>query len=743
MAVKKGRASRVYEGGGKHPGSGTVSAAIDKNAAPGTLEGGPQVENWADDPQAECHIEALALYSKIVKLFDNKEEQASRIVEYWDIYNAQPDENLQYAGNSLCYVPAVRDALNARAKRCLKQLFPANHRHVDGLSSDGSIPYTQLSLLEHYIRKTQLKSVVRSVLISGDVTGQWNLGVDWSKSYRHVKELTKRNPLIETIDGENIADLGLEDPLADEVEELDERDVVEEAIELFDIATEDIAVLPPTCNDLQKARAVAVRLRLSKEQIEAMVDEGVFILPEGSDLDDFMRSDGSKEKTKAPDKRQTQDAGIRTEGSVKYGMFYQVDVKLDFGAKHKEAAIVYYSGPDTIIGLIKNPLWSGKRAVISQPVDRINGSFFGKSKIEPVKFMQWNLCDFWNMGQDSAMYSLLPIFKADPLNNPNWAQMVMGLAAVWPIAPGDMDVVKMPQLWKDSQQMCSGIKAQIWESLEVNESMMGRMPQGRKNNQLMQKMQQEQEINITDHAERFEEVMLNPLVEFLFEFDQQFRTAAVTIQSRGEIGAEASIKEIPVQQWGEKYFFSWCGTAFMRNTQLIQQQIASMNVMKGIPAALLNGRRFDFTPFIERLAENAWGPELASKILIDERNMFTIDAEVENEILHNGMEVQVHEADNDPEHLQKHMRAAGPSGDPGGLFKTHMARHMLSMQAKREKQMAQAQAMQKGAPGAPGGAGPGVPGGPRPGAMPGDPRAAQNPPGAVQQDDMPGAPGRG
>jgi hypothetical protein len=52
-----------------------------------------------------------------VKAYENQAEQSDRIEEYWNIYNAQPDENLQYSGNSQGYVPAVRDCVNARTKR--------------------------------------------------------------------------------------------------------------------------------------------------------------------------------------------------------------------------------------------------------------------------------------------------------------------------------------------------------------------------------------------------------------------------------------------------------------------------------------------------------------------------------------------------------------------------------------------------------------------------------------------------
>jgi len=710
------------------------SATVDSKADPTT--------NWADQPESKAYESAADLYRLVQQGFENKNEQADALSAYWNIYSATPDENQQYLGNSQGYIPAVRDAINARAKRALKQLFPANHKHVDGVSSDGKAPYVQLSLLEHYIRKTKLKATIRSMLVAGDVTGQWNLMLDWSKTERHITKLVKRNPALQQLDGEDISDLGIDDPTLEE-EDTEEEDIIEEGPDIVDFATEDIAVIPPTCTDLQKAKAVAVRLRMSPEKVREMVDEGVFILPEETEIAEFCRSDASRDR-KNPDKMHTKDAGVKTEGTYKYALIYMVYTKLNLGGEHKESAIVYYASEKDIVGIIKNPLWSGKVPIISAPVDRIQGSFFGKSKVEPVKFLQWQATDFHNMGQDSAMYSLMPVMAVDPLKNPNWATMTLGLAAMWPIGPDGVKPIVFPALWKDAYQIVEAMKKQIWESMDVNEMMMGKTPAGRKNNQMMGQMQQEQSINITDHASRCEEEMLNPLVEMLFEFDQQFRTDDVMIESRGEIGAKAAIEVIPVQQWGERYFFRWTGTEFMAGMQQLQQQIAWMNVLKGIPPQQMNGLTLDVTPILQSGTERIFGVEIAPKILVDKRNQYSLDPEVENEIMHNQMPVDVHEADDDPKHLQSHMQAAAMNTDPMGHYKMHMMAHMAQMQRKREM----AQPSPQGVPGGPGGgpgtpAPPGVAGGPRPGAQPAPPRGAQNPPGAVSADAMPGQPGRG
>ena len=727
------------------------SASIDALAAPDAVVGKKnKLENWADRPDSDAYAQAAKLYPLLVKGYQNKDGQDQRIREYWNVYNAIPDDNQQYTGNSQGYVPAIRDAINARAKRSLKQLFPANHKHVDGLSSDGKIPFTQLALLEFYVRKTKLRAIVRSDLIAGDVTGQWNLLVDWNKSTRNISKLVKRNPVLQVAGGGDLgalSDLGIEDP-TEEHDALEDETVVEEGPEVVDFATEDLVVIPPTCTDLQQARAVSVRLRMSATKVKAMVDEGVFILPGRTEIEAFCNHQDQARKN--PAKKQTNDAGIKTEGTDRHAEIFQCYAKLDLGGTNDEEAIIFYAGAEQIVGIIKNPLWSGKRAVISAPIERLQGSFFGQSKIEPVKFLQWQLNDFWNMGQDSAMYSLLPIWAADPLKNPNWASMTMGLAAVWPIDPVGIKAITSPQLWKDAVGICDTMKRQIWESMDINEMMLGAMPAGRKNNQLMGSMTQEQSTNIIDHSTRYEEEMLNPLLEMLFEFDQQYRTGELMVETRGPIGVAAKVEAVPPQQWDQRYFFRWTGVEYVQSMQLMQQKIAWMNVLKGIPPQQLNGRTLDVTPILEGCTEEMFGPELAPKILVDQRNMYTVAAPVEDEMLHNGFLVDTHEADDDSAHLQSHMRAAGLNKDPAGLYKQHMGAHMMQLQKKKEMQMAQGG--QGGMPGGPGGAGPGnmsptpgVAGAPRPGAIPAQdgPRPMQMPPGAIQQDQMPGAPGRG
>jgi hypothetical protein len=305
----------------------------------------------------------------------------------------------------------------------------------------------------------------------------------------------------------------------------------------------------------------------------------------------------------------------------------------------------------------------------------------------------------------------------------------------------------MPALWKDAVMMCQAIKSQINESMDVSDMAMGKTPPGRKNANAVAAMAQEAAIPIVDLAERFEEEMLDPLLERFYEYDCQFRDNDLTIYTMGSIGVKAQIQKIPPQQWNNRIHLCWCGTDYVMSMQRMQQQISMMNVLRGIPPQQLNGKRLDITPIIQTLTDTVFGAELSPRILIDEREMLSIDPEVENELMANNIPTDVHPGDDDVKHLQSHQINARKTGDPTGLERIHMSKHVMQLQKKRQAAMAaQMPPQPQGQIGMPGGAGPGVagtPAGPRMGAQTSPPQGVQNPPGAISPDQIQGGVPRG
>jgi len=380
------------------------------------------------------------------------------------------------------------------------------------------------------------------------------------------------------------------------------------------------------------------------------------------------------------------------------------------------------------------------------------GEFFkGRSKISDCADLQYAANDAVNEAWDSAGYSLLPIVMTDPERNPRTGTMVMSMAAVWETSPKDTQVVNFPQLWKEGFEMVNHCKAEVSQTLSVSPAAITQGAAagktGTRQNQAM--VAQEQQIDILNTADAvtvLEEGILTPMLDLFIELDHQFRDDEITVRAFGEMGLRAGMERIPPVQMDRRYQFRWFGVEQARSAQQIQQGIAAMNVVRGIPPQQLNGYQVNLVPIITQLIENTFGPRLAPLVFVSPEAQLPVPVEQENMMLAEGFEVPTHPMDDDQQHMQAHgqlMRSIQMSGEGKNLKKiqTHIWKHMQQGQAKQQAQMQQMQAQQQqGMPGMPGGAiggqqQPGVPGTPRIGAQPGVPRP-QQPAGMIAPDQM-------
>jgi hypothetical protein len=427
-----------------------------------------------------------------------------------------------------------------------------------------------------------------------------------------------------------------------------------------------------------------------------------------------------------------EDLGIQSAGTAKFALVYEAYLDLDLGGDDPEPARVWYRHDGSVLSCMENPLWCKRLPLLAAAVDKLNGVARGSSPVKAVRTLQWQANDMQNIGQDAAMYATLPIIMTDPEKNPQYQSLVLSMAAIWPVDPKSTQTLTFPTIYQHAFAIVEGLKAQVRESMQVNEYQLGQMPQGRKTNAQTGAIGQEAAVTVNDVASSVEEEIMDPLMELFFELDQQYREDDLVIKVMGEIGIAAKMERVPPAAFYERYWFSWIGTDFVASMQRIQSQIAAMNVLRGIPPQAMMGKRIDISPIVEDVVRTVFGERLSPQIIVDQRDQISIDVELENEMLHNGLMVMVRPMDNDLEHLQSHNAVAKQTEDPTGAIRAHMMEHMRQMQAKAVA--AGPQQPQPGEPGIPGGAAPGVPGTPRVGAVPGNVRPLQRPPGAIHQD---------
>lgn len=669
-----------------------------------------KVKNYAE--QKAVREKAQKLYAQILAGYkEEKKSQNEAIDDYWDIYNCELGDNQQYVGESAVYEPIVRDALEARRKRFTAMLFPNIGNNIEVVSETGEIPQAETAILQRHVRSADLRSVCSALFLSGDIEGQWSLMVDWKRDERKITRKVKK-----TVDE------------VEDVQDVEEETIVTERPEVSIVPAQDLWVFPATVSNLQDAEIVSVALRLTDEALDRMVDEGKILQKQV----DKLAKDAGEDKAKWAAKARAADAGIKLKAGQKFTLVYMafVSLKLD---DEKQAAIVFFGGEDNVLGVIKNPHWSKKVPIVSEPVERVAGSFWGKSKVAPVAALAYQLNDITNMGMDSASFSVMPIVMTDPLKNPRVGSMIQAMGAIWETSPNDTKLVEFPALYQHAMNLRNQIKAQIMESMDVNEVMLGKAPAGRKNAQAVAQQSAEALATMGDVVKRFENGVMNQLLEWFYEMDLQFRDDELLIVREGEHGMQAKVEAIPPMQYGSRYFFKWNGADQAMGAQRVQQMIGFMNVLRGMPPQVLNGRKLDIGPLLDFASQAIFGPTLAQNVLIDERHKMAIPPEVENEMLLNNLPVQPSPMDDDIAHIQSHQQAAQMTGDTQGAFRAHIAQHAQALQAKAQAANPKPQG-QQGVPG--GGGQPGVAGTPRPGAIPAGPRGGQNPAGAIHSDQM-------
>ena len=383
-----------------------------------------EIKNYAKDKSLQEKLSKI--YEQVTTGFkEEKQDQSDNIDEYWDIYNCDLGENQQYDGDSQIYEPIVHDAIEARRKRFTGMAFPNVGSNFEVISEQGDMPTSTTATLQQYIKKVNLRSIVSTLFLNGDVEGQWSLMPDWKTSERTIKQKIKKP--IEGTDEYTV--------------EIEEQTIYDEGPELTIIPAQDLWMFPATASNVQDCEIVAVALRLTDEAIDDKVDEGIFL----KGAVKLLQKDAGEDQVKWAEKERTKDAGVRMKAGQKFSLIYMVFAKLKLDGE-KCPAIIYFGGPSNVLGVIKNPYWSQKIPIITEPISRVAGSAWGKSMVAPVAALQYQLNDISNMGQDSAMYTLMPIVMTDPMKNPQYSSMVMAMAAVWSTSPNDTKVIEFPEI---------------------------------------------------------------------------------------------------------------------------------------------------------------------------------------------------------------------------------------------------------------------------------------------------------
>lgn len=712
-----------------------VSESAEATAAEQARGSNSRDEELCDEPALRDAL--VKLYADIQQGFEDQADRSDDIMDYWDLYNCKLGLQQTYAGNSKVFVPIIANAVNARKVRFTNQIFPQTGRYVECITGEEN-PNAIVALLEHYIRKCKLRTQVTPALMkNGDIEGHYHVCVSWKKTKRDVV-MRVQKPL--EIEGQAVP--GTED------DDIHEETISRAKPHVEVLADADVLVWPATADSVEDALdaggGVAIIRRWSKAQIKKKIKDEEIDKTAGEQLlANFNAVEGAGDAERKT-KNMLDAAGIRTQDGRKFAQVYEVWTMLTHDDERRIHR-AFYGGEDLVLGCKRNPYWCDRVPLLSVPIDKVQGAFKGISKVKPCADMQYAANDAVNEGMDSAAYAMLPIIMTDPQKNPRVGSMVLNLAAIWETNPNDTQFAKFPDLWEPAFKVVNACRTEIFQTLSVTPAMMPQSSsQDQKRNQA--ELAQEAAVDILSTADTvtgLEEGIFTPLLQWFVDLDHQFRDKPLTVRQYGEMGVQANMEEIKPVQMDKRYEFRWFGVEAARNAQQTQQQIATMNVLRGIPPQEYAPYKLDWKPFISSLISDQFGARLGGAIFVDMRSQLSQDPQTENTLLlAEGFDIPVHPLDEDAQHIQVHQQMM-QDGDPTGVVRMHIMKHVQQMAMKTQQQVMQTQ---QGMPGVPGGQGPGGPqpapgvaGTPRIGAQPGGPRPnGQGPPGMIHHDRMQG-----
>jgi hypothetical protein len=674
------------------------------------------------------------LFGAVQRAYEDQNERAADTEDYWDCFNCVTNDNRFYNGRSEIYWPIVHDALVALVTRFSNQMCPQSGRYIEEVAADGTQSSSLIGLLEHYLREAKFETqVLKPLLLTGFVEGQLNLYVDWTEREREIVSRETHGPRVPMLGGD------VEAP-GEEIDDI-KVETVREGQPVYDVLHDTgIAVWPATVDSLDEAftsgGGVAIARHWTKAKIDRLVKQGAIRKEEAAALKDSM-DEVFKGKISI-EKHLAEMVGIHPKGLGatvwEVWTMLPLDDEGGYDEEGAERLCRVFLGPNRAqLGAKRNPYWNDLCPLLSAPLTKTAGVFKGKSPISyGIDSIQYEANDAVNEGADSAVLSAAPIIRRDPekSNGP----LVFGVGAIWDGAKDAIDILTFPDLTPRAVTRVQMALGAIFQSLGVNPSMLPQQTRTGKPNQAQ--VAQEQQVDLLTTAEGVKvpvESILTPLLGLTVDFDYQFRDHAITIRGFGELGKRAELEQVGPVQNRKSYVFLWRGAEQVKMMMTMQQAgTAWMNVMMqpNMQAALAKaGYAFDPAPLVLLMNQNLFGSFVGAQVLINQRELLTMDPETENQILVTGQHLHTHPLDQDPQHMQSHVKAL-QMGDPHGTIAQHIAEHVQSMQMKIAASMQRAGAQQGMPPQAPGG-----PGAPQPGAMPMGPHAAKGPAGMIHPDN--------
>jgi hypothetical protein len=263
----------------------------------------------------------------------------------------------------------------------------------------------------------------------------------------------------------------------------------------------------------------------------------------------------------------------------------------------------------------RNPFWFGGPPYALKTLNERAESLYGIGLGRQAYDLQGLVNDSFNLTNDNAIRSLLPIAKVNPNVVTKMGKLEPG--AVWFMS--DMKGLEFDR--PPGEQVQYGHQ-QVNQQMSFMSDLLGTPPQmqgqggggSAKTATGAQILQQNTRTDIQDVVEEIEEEFLEPLMEKVFALGQQYEAQDKTV-----VVAGAPIK-IPREVFAGGYSFRWLASSQTSNNVMRNQQLMQLHgaLAQAVPLLMQEGKKYVSSKLFEKLYTDGLGFRDFSEIVIDD-----------------------------------------------------------------------------------------------------------------------------
>ena len=450
-------------------------------------------------------------------------------------------------------------------------------------------------------------------------------------------------------------------------------------------------VADPNCFDVQRGTFVGHRAILTRNQVQALADAGVYKnikQLEARPIPPFRRSRDLVARHLIDQIQDVQTAQATDEFEI-----WEVwcPFKLPNTDKERECVLTIERNSMTILRVSENPFWHGMRPYMAAQFEQDeDGALYGRGIIEPIASLQMELDDTRNLSLIAKDLLVNPMFEADISVDLAGERLI---ASPGRILPAGLKPVQMNDGTYIAFRHEQTIKADIREVVSTPQALSGGSQSGDETATENTNRIQEAKSDVVEIAKDIGDLCLLPMLNMRHGLNAQFMREERTFRT---IGAPARRGEPlftiidPTDLIGQ-FHYEWRG---LRDFAVKGKRTSTMKIIMD-SFARFPDLKMDSNAVARAMVQEIFDEEDANAFFPDLQEDSKLAPTFEHELAMQGQELLVHPLDDHALHARAHKQFL--QNPPKGMsllkqlaldahFINHMAELQKQMEAQRKEQ---------------------------------------------------------